>query len=168
MSAAELQQRFQERLEAHRGILFKICNAYCRSRDDREDLAQAIALQLWQSFPRYDERQRFSTWMYRVALNVAISFYRRERTRTRFVVSDESRLLEVIDESAVVPDEVRRLYRLIEDLDPLNKALVLLYLDGQTHAGIADVLGISEANVATKLSRVRKHMRQTVEEGKHV
>ena len=168
MKTPDLQQRFQERVEGHRGILFKVCNAYCQNRDDREDLAQEIVVQLWQSFPRYDEYQRFSTWMYRVALNVAISFYRRERTRTRYVVSDEMRLLEVIDERAEIPEEVRKLYRLIEGLDALNKALVLLYLDGHGHAEIAGVLGISEANVATKLSRLKKSMRQSIEEVENV
>ena len=107
MSAEDPQQRFEELVQAHRGILFKVCNSYCHDRDDREDLAQEVVVQLWRSFARYDERQRFSTWMYRVALNVAISFYRRERTRTHYVVSADQRLLEVADERAAASERSR-------------------------------------------------------------
>jgi RNA polymerase sigma factor (sigma-70 family) len=93
-------------------------------------------------------------------LNVAISFYRRESTRTRHVISDEEHLLEAIDDTESQPEEIRLLYRLIEGLDPLNKALILLYLDGNSYQEIADVLGISETNVATKISRLKKTMKQ--------
>jgi RNA polymerase sigma factor (sigma-70 family) len=130
MATPELQQRFQTVVDQHKKILYKVCNSYCRSRDDRDDLAQEIIIQLWRSFGRFDERYRFSTWMYRIALNVAISFYRRENTRTRYVISDEEHLLEAIDVTKDQPEEVRLLYEFIEGLDPLNKALVLLYLDG--------------------------------------
>ena len=79
----EAQETFQTLVDRHKKILYKICNSYCRNPVDREDLAQEIVFQLWQSFRSFDGRVQFSTWMYRVALNVAISWYRRERTRTR-------------------------------------------------------------------------------------
>ncbi len=155
-----LQERFQELMVEHRGILYKVCNSYCRNRDDREDLAQEIAIQLWKSFESFDERYRFSTWMYRVALNVAISFYRREGTRTRYVLSAEERLLEAVDVTAANSDELAALHQLIDRLDELHKALVLLYLDGHSYAEIAEVLGISETNVATRISRIKKAMKE--------
>jgi RNA polymerase sigma-70 factor (ECF subfamily) len=117
-------------------------------------------IQLWRSFGNFDERYRFSTWMYRIALNVAISFYRRENTRTRYVISDEQHLLEAIDEAKDQPQEIRFLYEFIDGLDPLNKALLLLYLDGNNYQEIAEVLGISETNVATKISRLKSKMKQ--------
>jgi RNA polymerase sigma-70 factor (ECF subfamily) len=98
--------------------------------------------------------------MYRICLNVAISFYRRESTRTRYVLTDEDHLLNAIDETANQSEEIQILYQFIEGLDPLNKALVLLYLDGNSYPEIADVLGISETNVATKISRLKQTMKQ--------
>ena len=86
MHTSELQERFQKLLEEHRKILYKVCRCYCWNRDHRDNLAREIVVHLWRSFPSYDGRRRFSTWMYRVALNVAISFYRRERVRTRHVL----------------------------------------------------------------------------------
>jgi RNA polymerase sigma-70 factor (ECF subfamily) len=98
--------------------------------------------------------------MYRIALNVAISFYRRESTRTRYVLSDEGQLLNAIDENVHQSDEIQALHQFVALLDPLDKALVLLYLDGNSYQEIAYVLGISETNVATKISRMKQRMRQ--------
>lgn len=159
MATSESQERFQSLIEEHRKILYKVCNSYCRNRDDREDLAQEIVIQLWQAFAGFDGRCRFSTWMYRIALNVAISFYRRESTRTRHVLSDDEKLLSAVDETANQSAEMRDLYQYIAGLDPLNKALILLYLDGNSYLEIAEVLGISETNVATRISRLKQTMK---------
>jgi RNA polymerase sigma factor (sigma-70 family) len=160
MTTQELQDKFQTVVDQHKKILYKVCNSYCRNRDDRDDLAQEIIIQLWRSFGTFDQRYRFSTWMYRIAFNIAISFYRRENTRTRYVISDEEHLLEAIDEAKDHPEEIRLLYKFIEGLDPLNKALVLLYLDGNNYQQIAEVLGITETNVATKINRLKSKMKQ--------
>ena len=128
-------------MDEHKKILYKVCYSYCRNRDDREDLAQEIIVQLWRSFGSFEEHVRFSTWMYRIALNVAISFYRRENTRTRHVLSDEEKVLNAIDETENQSAEVQALYEFIEELEPLNKALILLYLDGNSYSEIADVVG---------------------------
>jgi RNA polymerase sigma factor (sigma-70 family) len=160
MTTPALQARFQILVDEHKKILYKVCNSYCRNRDDREDLAQEIIVQLWRSFERFDDRCQFSTWMYRIALNIAISFYRRESTRVRYVRSDEELLLNAIDETANQSAEVHDLYQFIAGFAPLDKALVLLYLDGNSYLEIAAVLGISETNVATKISRLKQTMRQ--------
>jgi len=160
MTTAKHQQRFQTLLDEHKRILFKVCHSYCRNREDREDLAQEIIVQLWRSFGRFDEGCRFSTWMYRIALNVAISFYRRENRRTQHVISDNEQVLDAVDETVSQPKDIRLLYQFIERLDELNKALVLLYLDGNSYAEIASVLGISETNVATKINRLKNSMKQ--------
>jgi RNA polymerase sigma factor (sigma-70 family) len=157
---SDLQEVFQNQVEQHKRILYKVCNAYCRDRDSREDLAQEIMFQLWRSFGKFDGRCAFSRWMYRIALNVAISFYRREDTRTRHVFSDEERLLQAVHESERQPEEVRLLYELIAELDPLRTALILLYLDGNTYQEIAEIVGVTETNVATKISRLKSRMKQ--------
>ena len=159
MTEQAMQERFQALVEQHQKILYKVCNSYCRNRDDREDLAQEIIIQLWRSFERFDERCRFSTWMYRVAINVAISFFRRESVHARHVISDEERILNTVDETANQSPEVETLYRFIEGMEPLNRALILLYLDGSDYHEISVVLGITETNVATKISRIKQSMK---------
>jgi RNA polymerase sigma factor (sigma-70 family) len=156
----EAQDKFQTLVDRHKKILYKVCNSYCRNPDDRDDLAQQIVAQLWQSFRSFDGRVEFSTWMYRVALNVAISWYRRERTRTSHILPAGEHILDVAAETESEPDDIRLLYQFIETLDELNKALILLYLDGHTNREIGDVLGISETNAATKISRLKMTMRQ--------
>ncbi len=157
------QERFVALLDEHRKILYKVAGAYCRNAEDRRDLVQEMAVQLWRSFDRYDERYRFSTWMYRIALNVAISFLRRETVRTRHTVPAEDAILETASgrpEGAPEEDELRELHRLIAGLDALDRALVVLYLDGNPYDTIAEVLGISESNVGTKLGRIRERLRR--------
>jgi len=157
------QDRFQGLLEEHRKILFKVAIAYGREPSDREDLVQEMVLQLWRSFARYDERQRFSTWMYRVAFNVAVSFYRRETLRAPVTVAADVSILAIAAESDVEnsEEELRLLSKVLQELDPLDRALILLYLDGKQHAEIAEVLGISETNVGTKIGRLKKRIRRS-------
>ncbi|HXW90304.1 MAG TPA: RNA polymerase sigma factor [Terriglobales bacterium] len=160
MTTPALEERFQTLVGEHKRIIYKVCNSYCRNRDDREDLAQEIIVQLWRSFATFDERCQFSTWMYRIALNVAISFFRRESTRTRHVLSDEEHLLKAIDERSSYAEDAQVLYQMIGALEPLNRALVLLYFDGHSYSEMAQVLGITETNVATKISRLKQEIRQ--------
>jgi len=157
-----VEEQFERLIGEHKNILYKVCNLYCRNRDNREDLAQEIIIQLWRSFKTFDGRCKFSTWMYRIALNVAISFYRQETVRTRHLFSVEEQFLHVIAEAPRPSEEIQFLYQHIETLEPLSKALVLLYLDGNSHQEMADVLGISETNVATKISRLKQAMRKEV------
>ena len=120
---------FDELLVSHKRILYKICSAYCRSEADREDLAQEILIQLWQAYPRFDGRCLFSTWMYRVALNVAISFARKEGRQSAGRAAFDAAVLEVA--APAEGDEIRLLYAFIAGLKELDIAL-LLYLDGNS------------------------------------
>lgn len=159
--SSNAQAEFLDRLDRHRGILIKVASTYARDAASREDLMQEIVAQLWRSFPRYDGRAAFSTWMYRVALNVAISFSRREFRRTQRVELSESGALERI--AAPEPEAGEALERLREQigkLDELNRALMLLYLDDRPYAEIATILGISETHVATKISRLKERLRR--------
>lgn len=151
------QARFQTLLDRHRGIVFKVAHTYCRHADDRADLEQDIAAELWRAFPRYDDTRPFPTWMYRVALNVAISFVRGVARRPPAVPLDDTA---TAAPAAAEPDErLRRLHRFLDRLDHLNRALLLLYLDDHSYRDIADVLGISETNVGTKLNRLKLRLR---------
>lgn len=162
MSRPPQQDRFLSLLEEHKKILYKVSSAYCRNPADRQDLVQEIVVQLWRSFDRYDDSYRFSTWMYRIALNVAISFSRSEARRTRNTVPAEVSLLEIADErESAVPDEnLQLLQQLLAQLDELDRALMILYLDGNRYDAIAEVLGISETNVGTKIGRIKQKLRR--------
>ena len=161
---ADTRQQFGDLLERHRGIVFKVANTYAWLPDDRADLAQEIAAQLWRAFPGYDPARSFSTWMYRVALNVAISFVRGDRHRQRHAVPLDEDLHDIATEGDdhETGQQVRALHRFIARLEPLNRALLLLYLEDRSHREIADILGISESNVATKLGRLKQRIRDAI------
>ena len=158
------QELFLAQLEPHRLILHKVARAYCPNAADREDLVQETVVQLWRSFGSFDGRARFSTWMYGVALNVAISFARREGRRPRRAALHEDVLLEEL--AAREPDEraheVELLEREIARLGEFDKALVLLYLDGNDYETIAGLLGISASNVGTRLTRLRVRLAENL------
>lgn len=163
MPAHDPENEFLKLLEEHRRILFKIAGSYCRNPADREDLAQEMVMQLWRSYSSYDRSRRFTTWMYRVALNVAISHWRSEARRVRDTVPLEGAILDIAappPEAAVLEADLRHLQQLLEQLDPLDRALMILYLDGNPHETIADVLGISRSNVGTKIGRIKQRLRR--------
>lgn len=155
------QREFETLLQEHRGIVFKVASVYARGREDRSDLAQEIAVQLWRSYGSYDATcAKFSTWMYRVALNVAIS-HARQVTRDARLEPLDAGHLELPGEADVAqPDErLAALYAFIGQLDALNRALIVLYLEERSYAEIAQVLGISQTNVATKIGRIKQKLR---------
>lgn len=161
--ATETRQWFAEQLERHRGIVIKVAASYCRHPDDRAELAQEIAAQLWQAFPRYDESRPFATWMYRIALNVAISSLRRQRMPAPLPLDDA--MHDIADPQArdpAVEQQVRALHRFIHSQAPLDRALLLLYLEDRSYREMSEILGLSETNVATKINRLKQRIRETL------
>ena len=158
---------FEALLEAHRRIVFKVAATYAREPEDRADLAQEIAAQLWRAFPNYDpERATFSTWAYRIALNVAISFFRNSSVRNRRNVPFDEQRHDRLAPDAHGDDDPRlaALNAFIERLDPLNRALLLLYLEERSYREISQILGITETNVASKLSRLKQRIRNEIKD----
>ena len=163
MTALADEEIFTRLLDQHAGIIRKVAFGYTSTFADREDLTQEITLQLWRAYPRYSPDRPFSTWMYRIALNVAISFLRRHTRPARQTLSLEENEMEVVDEAAgsKEPDErVALLQQVIASLAPLDRGLMLLYLDDHSYREIAAVLGITETNVATKLNRLKQRVRE--------
>lgn len=158
VSGDELNLRFSALLEQHAAIAWKVAYAWCRQAADREDLVQEIHYQLWRAFLTYDSARPFSTWMYRIALNVAISADRRRRRSRELALED---LPDVPEPGAGAPDnaQVIELFSVIDGLDPTNRAMLLLWLENHSYSQIADVLGLSETNVATRLSRLRAKLK---------
>ena len=160
MPSAEISERFLSALGPHRGILYKVARTYGRSPEEREDIVQETVVQLWRAYPRYDPAFRFTTWMYRIALNTAISWWRRERTQTQHLHSvGEELLAGVAAVDAGEDADVVLLYRCIERYADLDKALLMLYLDGQDQREIASVLGLTPTNVATRIGRLKERLR---------
>ncbi len=148
----------------NKGIILKICHLYCPDRHAREDLMQEIIYQLWRSGKTYDANYRFTTWMYRVALNVAISFYR-EGLRRGGAMPLSAMHLEIEDDPLESPLEKERLAWLrncVKGLREFDRALILLYFEEKSHKEIAEILGLSETNVATKISRIKERLKQCI------
>ena len=151
--------QFTNLLQRHSGLIYKVAHAYCQNAADRDDVVQEIALQLWRCRDRYDARFKETTWIYRIAINVAISFHRRHRRHLKGRVSVEGSAITIAAPAAEPGGDVERLMQCIHELSELDKAFVLLLLDGQSHDSIAEVLGISVSNVGTKLLRIKNKLR---------
>ena len=147
----------------HKKIIYKICHSYCRTPEDKQDLEQEIILQLWKSAERYDVQHKVSTWIYRIALNVAISFLRGEKNRKKRIAPVDQSIIELVEDERSLGgagDEIEALYHFINQLDQLNRALMLLYLDDYSYEEIAEILGISKTNVGTKVSRIKERLQR--------
>lgn len=151
---------FLSSIDSNKGIIYKVANSYCKDLADREDLIQEIILQLWKAYPSYNPAYKLSTWMYRIGLNVAISAYRK--------ASKRSQLIKPFSETAIYLDEDRSesndnrdlLQALIKELKEVDRALILLFLEGYLYPEIGQILGLSESNVATKLSRIKQQLKK--------
>lgn len=149
-------------VDTYKGIIYKIANSYCKHTEDRKDLVQEIIVQLWKSFDRYDDQYKQSTWIYRISLNVAISFYRKANRRKEISNPLSESILSFADTSSVPETETNLalLQQFISELKELDKALMLLYLDEKSHKEISEIIGITETNVATKISRIKVLLKQ--------
>ena len=156
-------------IESNKGILYKVVNSYCRNIDDRKDLIQEIVIQLWKSFDNYNEKFKYSTWIYRICLNVAISYYRKENSRKRISDSLTTTIFNFTDPELSDEKEsnLGLLHQLISELNDLDKALMLLYLEERNYEEISEIIGISETNVATKISRIKGRLKIKFEQLKN-
>jgi RNA polymerase sigma-70 factor (ECF subfamily) len=154
------KEQFLDILEKNIGIIIKIARAYSKTFQDKEDLINDITLELWKSFGRFKGDSKISTWIYRIALNTSMNYKRkREKDRLFFLddlkqIENQSWLIEQLDSSH---SEI--LYQCIDELNQLNKAIILLYLDGNSHDEISDITGISKTNVGTRISRIKEQIK---------
>ncbi len=152
----------------NKGMLFKICRIYQDDPDDRNDLLQEIILQLWKVFDSYRGESKITSWMYRVALNTAIVFFKKQKRRP-----DSEQLPAGFDhpeEPSAAGEKEEQLalfYQAVQRLDKIEKALIYLYMEDQPHAEIATTLGISEVNVRVRLSRIKNKLKDIIKELSH-
>ena len=155
-------QQFLTALNDHKGLVFKTASIYTNSNDDRNDLAQEIIYQLWKSFDTFSHKSSLTTWIYRVAMNVAIYHLKSGKRRIQSVPLDE----QVIDFKEIDTGEIEEnwllLKNLIGKLNLLDKGIVILYLEGKSYMEIGEIIGISSSNVGTKLSRIKEKLKEQI------
>ncbi|MNJ90806.1 RNA polymerase sigma factor CnrH [compost metagenome] len=160
MNKQEQQQFFQEIIERYKGILLKVARVYCRNENDRQDLIQEMMIQIWQSVHKYNDQFKISTWLYRISLNVAISFYRKSKTRAnRLTVLNEQMTEIPTEDKSETEQQLKVLEQFISELEEIDKALMILYLEDKSHAEIAEILGMSVSNVGTKIGRIKDKLK---------
>jgi len=155
------ETRFLQLIEENKGILFKISKIYQDDPEDRDDLLQEMVLQLWLAFESFRGESKFSSWMYRVALNTAISDYRKQQ-RT-IATTDLNLFTKEIAEQAEYNDKeekLKSLYNAIGHLPEIEKAIVMLYLDDKSYEEMEDILGINQNNLRVKMNRIKEKLRQ--------
>ena len=142
-------------------MIHKVCNLYCHSPYEREDLFQEIVVQLWKGYPRFRGDAKFSTWLYRVALNTAISGLRKKEKNIAYV--DPSALptaLQNLNDNNPEQEQLQQLYEAIRKLGEIDRAVVMLYLEDRSYEEMEEVLGISQNNLRVKMNRIKEKLRK--------
>lgn len=161
MQDPAIQDAFVRLVSEHRGMLYKVCRLYCFTESDRQDLFQEIVFQLWRSYPRFRGEARISTWLYRIALNTAISGLRKQRGLITSV--DPDRLPTELQDIQYPPEKeqkIQQLYAAIDKLTEVEKALTMLYLEDRSYNEMEEILGISQNNLRVKMNRIREKLRK--------
>ena len=151
------EQQFIQAIESHQGVIHKVCRLYMPLQQDREDLFQEILLNAWRGIRNFRGDASFATWLYRVALNTAITFYRKGKRQPATTGWTPAVSLA---EAPPVADELNALYQAIGELSPIDKAIVMLYLEDYSYAEIGDIMGITANNTAVKMNRIKTKLRE--------
>ena len=154
------EQEFVSLISQHQKIIYKVCHLYFKDKNDRDDLFQEITLQTWKSFKQFKGEAKFSTWLYKIALNTAITHFKKVRKEKESIVSDY--LPERSEDSHSKEDLSIALFKEIDLLSKIEKAIVLLYLDHYSHHDIGEVMGISANNVAVKMNRIKSKLKAQI------
>ncbi len=152
---------FMEKMEKHKGVVFKISKMYMDDFEDQKDLFQEITFQAWKAYPKFEGRSQFSTWLYRIALNTAIMFLKSEKKKS-FIQNTETENLKVLSEDYNYEEEenLKKMYDAIHQLNPVDKALIFYYLEDYSGKEMADQLGLTEGNCRVKLNRAKDKLKQ--------
>mgnify|MGYP001026632424 CR=1 FL=1 len=158
-----MEKEFIELINNHRSLIFKVCNLYCSYPESRKDLFQEVVLQLWKSFPGFRKASASGTWIYQVALNTAISNFRKElkKPEKQPLTPLEFEIPDVHDSSEKAEDQ-SALNQAIAKLTEIEKAVIMLYLDEKTYDEISEIIGISSSNVGVRLNRIKNKLSQLI------
>ena len=150
---------FAELIRKHQGLLFKVTSIYTDKKTDREDLFQEVVYQLWKSFDSFRKESKITTWMYRVAMNTAISQLKKRKRQPDAVRISDTILSYSENTNEEYEERLRSLYKHIERLNVLEKGLMLLLLEGKSYKEIAEITGLSDSNVGTRISRIKEKLK---------
>ncbi len=155
-----MEKEFVQIITENQGIIHKVCSIYCDREEDRRDLFQEILVQLWKSFPSFRSESKFTTWMYRVALNTAITSFKKEKRQP-----DKSGILyenmQLADEmyDTRAEDQIRMLNQAVSHLTGIEKSIILLFLEDKKYEEIAEITGITQNYVRVKMNRIKKKLK---------
>lgn len=156
----ELEHSFVSQLEENQNIVHKICRLYTQDSDSHNDLFQEITIQLWRAYPKFRGDSKFSTWMYRVALNTAITLYRKSKRKVQTQDYEGVSFKMTAEEyDDTVEEQLKLMYQAVKDLNDIDKALVFLYLEDKSYREISETLGITEVNARVKMNRIKEKLR---------
>lgn len=155
------EKEFEALIFEHQSLIIKVCDIYTHSQVDKEELFQDIIINLWKGLPTFKEQSKLSTWIYRVGINTAISWSRKKK-RNRLVLLEKMQELPSLERpaDATDPTRIKALYRAINQLKAVEKAIILLYLEERSYKEIAEIIGISEKNVSVRLVRLKKKLEE--------
>jgi RNA polymerase sigma-70 factor (ECF subfamily) len=150
---------FEKLLVEHQNMIHKVCNIYEHSAADKEDLFQEITIQLWRSFGSFEGKSKFSTWLYRVALNTALTRKRKQKAILQTTsISDRENQIPESSENESQEEDLRRLHWAIQKLKPIDRAIIFLYLEEKSYQEIASIIGITTKNVGVKVVRIKARL----------
>ncbi|WP_291286063.1 RNA polymerase sigma factor [Flavobacterium sp.] len=158
----EKEQEFLNRIESHKGILYKVSKMYMDNPDDQQDLFQEIICQLWKSYDSFRSESQFSTWMYRVAVNTAIVFLKKEKRKVdKYEIASEN-IKDDEGDSHIKESQIDHFYKAVQKLEKIDKAIIFYQLEGFSHKEIGENLGISEGNARVKLNRAKEKLKEII------
>lgn len=156
------EYEFVSLIETHQNLIHKICKLYTNSTAEHKDLFQEITIQLWTAYPKFRGDSKFSTWMYRVGINTAISLYRKSTRRIKSLSFDDISFK--IPQNEIYNDledqQINDIYRAVKQLNDVDKALMFLYLEDKSYKEISETMGISEVNARVKMNRIKKKLKE--------
>ena len=158
----EKEKEFLNRIESHKGILYKVSKMYMDNYDDQQDLFQEIICQLWKSYDSFRNESQFSTWMYRVAVNTAIVFLKKEKRKVDKYEIASGNIKDDEGDSHIKESQLDHFYKAVQKLEKIDKAIIFYQLEGFSHKEIGDNLGISEGNARVKLNRAKDKLKEII------
>jgi RNA polymerase sigma factor (sigma-70 family) len=156
-----MEREFTELVNQYKGIIYKVCHLYCHNSEDRKDLFQEIVIQLWKSYKSYRNEAKLSTWIYKIALNTALTSLRKD-SKNKFGKSISETDFEIPAMESTENEHINILYQAIQQLTEVEKAIIMLYLDEKNYDEITDIVGISKTNVGVKLNRIKQKLSKII------
>ncbi len=157
------QEEFLRLLQQHKGAIIKVCSLYTRRPEEKDDLFQEIVIQLWKAWPNFKGHSKFSTWLYRVALNTAISGLRKKEANIVLMDGNDLPHFPDLDDHTVKEEQLKALYEAIRQLPEIDRAIVLLYLEDNNYEEMEDILGISQGTLRVKMNRAKEKLKKTIQ-----